>query len=104
MRTLLVIGALALGLESPAQDKGWRFEKVDPITKLPIVKIDAKSFEATGDGSTFHLHDVTARLYDSRGLPAKQITSKEAIVDEKQGTLAYGPKLQSVVKMYNPAK
>src|SRR5579875_424123 len=47
--------------------QGWRYQKSDPDTGKPIVKVEAKSFEATHDPSTFDLHDVALRIYDKNG-------------------------------------
>jgi hypothetical protein len=104
MRTSLVLSSLALlSFQLFAQQRqGWRYLKEDPKTKKHVVEIDAKSFDQTPDGRTQHLHDMTARLYDANGVTFKQITSKEAVMDEKSGTLAYGPDLKTIVKLTNP--
>lgn len=61
-------------------------------------KIDASSFERMTEGRA-KLFDMTARLYNANGSSYRQIRSKEAIVDERLGTLTYGPELKTVVKL-----
>ena len=80
-----------------AENSGWRYEKDDPVTKKKIVEIEAASFQQIAGGQAKLLHDVTARLYDSTG-SYKQISSQEAIVDQKSGTLIYGPHLSETVR------
>ena len=79
--------------------KAWHFVKDNPKTNHHIAQIDAKAFEPTANAQTFRLHGMTARLYNAAGVTYKQITSKEAVIDEKLGTLTYGPRLNSVVKL-----
>ncbi len=38
-----------------AMAQTWRYQKDDPVTNKPIVKVEAKSFQATHDPSTFEL-------------------------------------------------
>lgn len=80
------------------EDSGWRYRKDDPVTKKKIVKIEAASFQQIADGEAKLLHEVTARLYDHTG-SYKQISSEEAIVDQKSGTLTYGPHLSAIVRL-----
>ena len=42
----------------------WRWQKDDPDTGHPVVRVVAKSFEATRDPSTFELHDLGLRLFN----------------------------------------
>lgn len=81
-----------------AENSGWRCEKDDPVTKKKIVEIEAASFQQIADGQAKLLHDLTARLYDSTG-SYKQISSQEAIVDQKSGMLFYGPHLSAAVRL-----
>lgn len=80
------------------ENSGWRYQKDDPVTKKKIVEIEAASFQPIADGQARLLHDVTARLYDSAG-SYKQISSQEAIVDQKSGMLIYGPHLSAVLRL-----
>ena len=84
------------------QDQRWRYIKDDVKTRKHIVEIDAKSFERTDDAQTFRLHGMTARLYDAGGSAYKQIASQEAIINEKTGTLTYGPRLDSFINLRAP--
>src|SRR3982750_3768752 len=54
------------GYESVAPT-GWRYQKDDPQSGKPVVRVDAKSFQATHDPSTFELHDLSLRLYAKSG-------------------------------------
>jgi hypothetical protein len=102
MRKLLVIAAtfISLGLAAqPESAQRWTYHKDNPKTHKPVVDVQAASFSPTGDGHTFRLSDMTARLYDSSGVSYKQISSKEAVIDEQLGTLAYGPDHQTIVKL-----
>ncbi len=80
------------------EDSGWRYRKDDPVTKKKVVEIEAESFQQIADGQAKLLHEMTARLYNSTG-SYSQISSQEAIVDEKSGTLIYGPHLSATVRL-----
>jgi peroxiredoxin len=80
------------------EDTGWRYRKDDPVTKKKLVEIEAASFQQIADGQAKLLHEMTARLYDSTG-SYNQISSQEAIVDEKSGTLLYGPHLSASLRL-----
>jgi hypothetical protein len=98
----LVIAATFISLGTAAQPepaKRWNYRQDDPNTHKPVISIEATSFTAAGDGRTFLLGDMTARLYDSSGVSYKQISSKKAVIDKRLGTLAYGPNQQSIVKL-----
>lgn len=98
---LLVCGAIFFVSSfqiTAAQDQGWHFRKDDPQSKRHIIQVDARSMEPTTEAGTFLLHGMTARLYDSTG-SYKEISSKEAIINEEVGTLAYGPGLKATIKL-----
>jgi hypothetical protein len=103
MRPLLNVTALLfICCQTRAQDLSWHYRKDDPATKKRVVQIDAHSSEQIKDGTgKFLLRDMTARLYDASGSTYKQIRSKQAIVDEKLGTLAYGSGLKTVIRLSN---
>lgn len=44
------------------------------------------------------LYNMIARLYYASGLTYKQISSEQAIVDEKADTITYGRDLKTVIK------
>jgi hypothetical protein len=103
MRMCLFISALVfISLQMRAQDSSWHYRKDDPITKKRSAQIDATSFQQIRDGHAKLLHEMSARLYDATGSSYKQISSKQAIVDERLGTLTYGPSLTTVVKLAAP--
>jgi hypothetical protein len=93
-----------ISLQLRAQDSGWHYRKDDPITKKHIARIYAASFRRIKDGHASYWHNMTICLYDPSGFHDKQISSEEAIVDEKLGTLTYGPNLKTVVKLATPTK
>jgi hypothetical protein len=99
----LVIAATFISISTAAQPepaKEWTYRKDDPKTHKPVIVIEAKSFTAMGDGHAFRLGDMTARLYDKSGITYKQISSKEAVIDKRLGTLAYGPNEQTIIKLH----
>ncbi len=65
----------------------WSYKKDDPQTNKPIVRVDAKSFQATHDPSTFELHDLGLRLYDKDAGSYTYVKSPKALFDERSGTL-----------------
>ena len=103
MRQPLMFAVLLfVSSQTRAQDRSWHYRKDDPVTKKHIVQIDAESFQQTKDGDAkFMLRGMTARLYDAVGSSYKQISSKQAIVDEKLGTLTYGPGLKTTIVLPN---
>jgi hypothetical protein len=55
------------------------------------------------ENAKFMLHNMTVRLYDATGLTYKQISSEQAIVDEKVGTITYGPDLKTIIRLKKSA-
>lgn len=66
---------------------GWRYQKDDPQTNRPIVRVDARSFEGTHDPSTFELKGVALRLYDKSGSSYTYVKTEQALFDEGSGVL-----------------
>lgn len=66
---------------------GWHYEKDDPQTNKPVVKVTAKSFEATHDPSTFELKDLALRLYNKDGSSYTYVNSGRALFNEGSGVL-----------------
>jgi lipopolysaccharide export system protein LptA len=66
---------------------GWYWGKDDPQANKPIVRVKAKSFEATQDPSTFELHDLGLRLYDKNASSYTYVKSVKALFDERSGVL-----------------
>src|SRR5690242_14029433 len=65
----------------------WHYQKDDPETNKPVVRVDAKSFQATRDPSTFELHALALRLYDKTGSTYTYVKSSTAFFDERSGVL-----------------
>ena len=86
-------------MTATAQSSGWRYQKDDPVTKKRIVEIEAASFQQIAGGQAKLLHEVTVRFYDSAGISYKQISSQEAIVDQKTDVVIYGPHLKMVARL-----
>src|ERR687885_764632 len=66
---------------------GWYWGKDDPQANKPIVRVKAKSFQATQDPSTFELHDLGLRLYDKDASSYTYVKSAKALFDERSGVL-----------------
>ena len=66
---------------------GWRYEKDDPQTNKPIVRVDAKTFQGTNDPSTFELQDLALRLYNKAASSYTYVQSDKALFDEGSGLL-----------------
>ncbi len=66
---------------------GWRYHTDDPQTGKPTVQVEARSFEATHDPSTFELRDLGLRLYDKNASSYTYVNSERALFDEKSGLL-----------------
>lgn len=71
---------------------GWRYEKDDPQTNKPIVRVDAKTFQGTNDPSTFELQDLSLRLFNKAASSYTYVQSDKALFDEGSGLLkSQGP-------------
>jgi lipopolysaccharide export system protein LptA len=77
---------IKVGYEARAPS-GWQYQKDDPQTNKPVVRVTAKSFEATHDPSTFELHDLALRLYNKDGSSYTYVKSGKALFDERSGLL-----------------
>jgi lipopolysaccharide export system protein LptA len=77
---------VAVGLEAIAPT-GWSWKKDDAQANKPIVRVNAKSFQATHDPSTFELHDLRLRLYDKDAASYTYVKSPKALFNEGTGTL-----------------
>lgn len=69
------------GLEAVASE--WNYAKSDDKTGRPIVRVHAKSFQATHDPSTFELHDLSLRLYSNDGTSYTYVQSERALFEER---------------------
>lgn len=71
---------------------GWHYAKDDPQTGKPIVRVEAKSFQATHDPSTFELQALALRLYNKDGGSYTYVKTDHALFNEGSGILkADGP-------------
>jgi lipopolysaccharide export system protein LptA len=78
------------GYEAVATE--WRYDKDDPQTNKPVVRVRAKSFEATHDPSTFELKQLALRLYAKDAAHYTYIKCDKALFDEGSGLLkSQGP-------------
>ncbi len=66
---------------------GWRYQKDDPQTGKPLVRVDADSFEGTHDPSTFALVAVKLRLFDKSAGSYTYVKADKALFDEGSGLL-----------------
>ena len=64
-------------------DRGWVWDKDDPQTNKPVVRLRARSVRATKDPSTFELHEMALRLYEKTGATYTYVRSGAALYDEK---------------------
>lgn len=79
------------GYEAQAS-KGWQYRKDDPQTGKPVVRVDAKSFQATHDPSTFELRALALRIYNKTGSSYTYVNTDQAFFNEGSGILtADGP-------------
>ncbi|MBV9301212.1 MAG: LPS export ABC transporter periplasmic protein LptC [Acidobacteriaceae bacterium] len=78
--------AIDTKLEALAKS-GWHWQKDDPQTNKPIVRAEARSFEAAHQPSSFELKDVGLRLYAKDASSYTYVRSREALFDEGSGVL-----------------
>lgn len=67
--------------------QSWRYQKDDPQTNKPVVRVVADSFEGTHDPATFELKDVKLRLYDKKAESYTYVQSEKAFFNEGSGVL-----------------
>ena len=65
----------------------WRYEEDDPQTNRPVVRVHAKSFQATHDPSTFKLVELSLRLFDKRANSYTYVKADKALFDERSGVM-----------------
>lgn len=76
---------IKVGFEATASE--WNYAKSDDKTGRPIVRVHAKSFEATHDPSTFELREISLRLYSDDGGSYTYVQSDRAFFDERTGLM-----------------
>ena len=77
---------VASGIEGVARS-GWHYQKDDPQANRPIIRVDADSFQATKDPSTFELHALALRLYNKKAASYTLVKSESGLFDERSGLL-----------------
>src|SRR3954452_4992207 len=61
---------------------GWQWGKDDPATNKPMVRVYAKSFQATHDPSTFELHGLALKLFNKDASAYTYISTNQAFFNE----------------------
>jgi lipopolysaccharide export system protein LptA len=74
------------GYEAEAS-RGWQYRKDDPQTGKPVVRVNAKSFQATHDPSTFELQALALRIYNKAGSSYTYVKTDRALFNEGSGIL-----------------
>lgn len=66
---------------------GWHWQKDDPQTNKPVVRVEAASFQGVHQPSTFELKDVKLRIYNKDASSYTYVKSGEALFNEASGVL-----------------
>ncbi len=66
---------------------GWRYDKDDPQTGKPMVKLKADSAQATHDPSTLEIHGLALRLYAKDASKYTYVRCDKGFFDERTGIL-----------------
>ncbi|MBV9405124.1 MAG: LPS export ABC transporter periplasmic protein LptC, partial [Acidobacteriaceae bacterium] len=66
---------------------GWRYDKDDPQTGKPIVRLRADSAQATHDPSTLEIRGLGLRLYDKAASSYTYVRCDKGFFDERSGLL-----------------
>ncbi len=77
---------IAVGYEARSPN-GWSWNKDDPQTGKPMVRLQADSAQATHDPSTLEIHGLALRLYAKNASTYTFIRSGKAFFDERSGLL-----------------
>lgn len=77
---------ITVGYDAKSPD-GWRYDKDDPQTGRPIVKLKADSAQATHDPSTLEIHGLALRLYDKDASKYTYVRCEKGFFDERTGLL-----------------
>jgi len=85
-RHLAAVPQIKTGYDGVARS-GWRYQKGDPQTGKPMIRVDAESFEGTHDPSTFELRAVRLRLFDKSAATYTYVKADKALFDEGSGLL-----------------
>jgi len=63
--------------------QGWRYDKDDPQTNRPVVRLYAASFKATNNPSAFELHGLALKLFNKKDANYTYIKADRAFFDER---------------------
>jgi lipopolysaccharide export system protein LptA len=69
--------------EDGVAPQGWRYDKDDPQTNRPVVRLYAASFRATNNPSTFELHGLALKLFNKKDANYTYIKAAKALFDER---------------------
>lgn len=86
------------GLEGAAFG-GWSYNRDDPQTNRPVVRVFAKAFKATQDPSTFELTDLALKLFDKTADSYTYVTSAHAFFDQRSGVMKSDGPVQIVINV-----
>jgi lipopolysaccharide export system protein LptA len=62
---------------------GWKYDKDDPQTNRPVVRLYAASFRATNNPSTFELRGLSLKLFNKKDANYTYIKAGKALFDER---------------------
>src|SRR3954451_22190043 len=82
-----VAPAPQVGSNVAVAHQGWAYNKDDPQTNRPVVRISAQSFEATDNPSITGLRDVALRIYHKSGNSYTYVRSQSAQFQELNGLM-----------------
>ncbi|MBV9082839.1 MAG: LPS export ABC transporter periplasmic protein LptC, partial [Acidobacteriaceae bacterium] len=77
---------IAVGYDAKSPN-GWRYDKDDPQSGKPIVRLRADSAQATHDPSTLEIHGLGLRLYDKNASSYTYVRCEKGFFDERSGLL-----------------
>ncbi len=77
---------IAVGYEAKSPN-GWRYDKDDPETGRPMVRLRADSAQATHDPSTLEIHGLALRLYNKAASNYTYVQCGKGFFDERSGLL-----------------
>ncbi len=71
----------------PSEDgiapQGWKYDKDDPQTNRPVVRLYAASFRLTNNPSVFELHGLALKLFNKKDANYTYIKADKALYDER---------------------
>ena len=70
-----------------AQARKWTYGKDDPVSNRPMVRVEADSFQATKDPSTFELKGLSLRLFNKADAKYTLVSGNNALFNEGTGIM-----------------